>query len=69
MNVFVAGATGALGQRLVPQLVRRGHQVVGTTRTPGKVPLLAELGAEPVVMDALDDVAVKDAVASAGPES
>ncbi|HYJ60539.1 MAG TPA: NAD(P)-dependent oxidoreductase [Actinomycetota bacterium] len=69
MKVFVAGASGAIGMRLIPALVRHGHQVVGTTRTPSKAGRLAELGAEPVVLDALDDVAVKDAVAAAAPDA
>jgi nucleoside-diphosphate-sugar epimerase len=68
MKVFVAGASGVIGRRLVPELVRRGHEVIGTTRTPGKVERLRELGAEPVVLDALDETAVKDAVATAAPD-
>jgi nucleoside-diphosphate-sugar epimerase len=68
MRVFVAGATGVVGVRLVPELVRRGHEVVGTTRTPSKVDRLRRLGAEPVVVDAFDGVAVKEAVARAEPE-
>ncbi len=68
MKIFVAGASGAIGTRLVPALVENGHEVVGTTRTPAKAGRLRELGAEPVVIDALDEVAVKDAVASAEPD-
>ncbi|HET6714759.1 MAG TPA: NAD(P)-dependent oxidoreductase [Actinomycetota bacterium] len=68
MRVFVAGASGAIGSRLVPALVRSGHQVVGTTRTPAKTERLRQLGAHPVVVDALDEVAVKDAVAKAAPD-
>jgi 2-alkyl-3-oxoalkanoate reductase len=68
MKVFVAGATGALGRALVPQLVARGHEVVGMTRTPSKVDRLRALGARPVVADALDPDAVAQAVASAEPE-
>jgi nucleoside-diphosphate-sugar epimerase len=68
MKVFIAGATGVVGARLVPALARNGHEVVGTTRTPGKTRRLAELGATPVVLDALDGVAVKEAVAAAAPE-
>ena len=68
MKIFVAGASGAIGARLVPALVQHGHEVVGTTRTPAKTELLRQLGAEPVVLDALDEVAVKDAVAVASPE-
>ena len=68
MRIFVAGATGALGRRLVPMLVAGGHQVSGTTRTPEKADDLRELGAEPVVVDALDRAAVHDAVAAAKPD-
>jgi nucleoside-diphosphate-sugar epimerase len=68
MKVFVAGATGALGRALVPQLVARGHEVVGMTRTEPKQDLVRSLGAHPVVADALDPDAVAEAVASAEPE-
>ncbi|HEX6130256.1 MAG TPA: NAD(P)-dependent oxidoreductase [Actinomycetota bacterium] len=68
MRIFVAGATGVVGVRLVPELVRRGHEVVGTTRTPAKAARLRALGAEPVVMDALDEAAVKEAVTAAAPD-
>src|SRR5829696_9644062 len=68
MRVFVAGATGALGRHLVPGLVAAGHEVTATTRTPGKVAQLREVGAEPVVIDGLDREAVIAAVRAAGPE-
>jgi nucleoside-diphosphate-sugar epimerase len=68
MKIFVAGATGALGRRLVPLLVANGHTVVGTTRTPGKAEALRAAGATPVVLDALDRDAVIDAVGRAEPE-
>jgi nucleoside-diphosphate-sugar epimerase len=68
MKVFVAGATGVLGRALVPQLVARGHEVVGMTRTASKQDALRALGARPVVADALDPDAVAEAVASAEPE-
>ena len=68
MKVFVAGATGVLGRALVPQLVARGHEVVGMTRTTSKQDLLRSLGARPVVADALDPSAFAEAVASAEPE-
>jgi 2-alkyl-3-oxoalkanoate reductase len=68
MKVFVAGATGALGRALVPQLVARGHEVVGMTRSASKQDLVRSLGARPVVADALDADAVARAVASAKPE-
>jgi 2-alkyl-3-oxoalkanoate reductase len=68
MKVFVAGATGVLGRVLVPQLVARGHEVVGMTRSASKQDLVRSLGARPVVVDALDPDAVDQAVASADPE-
>jgi nucleoside-diphosphate-sugar epimerase len=68
MRVFVAGATGALGRQLVPQLVARGHQVVGMTRTPSMQEALRAIGARPVVADALDPEGVARAVAEAEPE-
>src|SRR5919106_425007 len=68
MKIFVAGATGALGRVLVPQLVAGGHEVVGLTRTPSKQDLLRDLGARPAVADALDPDAVARAVAEAEPE-
>jgi nucleoside-diphosphate-sugar epimerase len=68
MRVFLAGATGAIGTRLVPQLVAGGHSVVGTTRTGSKLGLLSDLGAEPVLMDGLDAAGVGEAVAAAEPD-
>jgi 2-alkyl-3-oxoalkanoate reductase len=68
MKIFVAGATGVLGRALVPQLVARGHEVVGMTRSASKQDLVRSLGARPVVADALDPDAVAQAVASAEPE-
>jgi nucleoside-diphosphate-sugar epimerase len=68
MKVFVAGATGALGRQLLPQLVASGHEVVGLTRTPSKQDLLRSLGARPAVADALDPEAVARAVAEAEPD-
>jgi nucleoside-diphosphate-sugar epimerase len=53
MRVFVAGGTGVIGRRLVPQLVARGHHVTATTTGPGKLSLLEQLGANGVVMDGL----------------
>ena len=69
MRVFVAGGSGVLGQRLVPQLVARGHQVTATTTSAGKLGLLRQLGAEAVVMDGLDAASVDAAVAAAAPET
>ncbi len=58
MKIFVAGATGALGRRLVPLLVERGHEVVATTRTPGKADALRTAGARPVGLESLSQPAV-----------
>ena len=68
MKVFVAGATGAIGQQLVPRLVAAGHEVHAMTRTESKQAGLYDLGAVPVVADALDPEQVADAVAKAQPE-
>jgi nucleoside-diphosphate-sugar epimerase len=68
MRVFVAGATGAIGRQLVPRLVSAGHEVTGMTRIESKQAMLAELGAVPVVADALDANQVADAVAHAKPD-
>ena len=69
MRVFVAGGTGVLGRRLVPQLVARGYQVTATTTSAVKLDLLAQLGADGVVMDGLDAVSVGEAVAAARPDA
>jgi nucleoside-diphosphate-sugar epimerase len=69
MKVFLAGATGALGRRLVPLLVARGHEVVAMTRSPEKVAALRALGAETVVADGLDRDAVMAAVMRAEPDA
>jgi nucleoside-diphosphate-sugar epimerase len=66
MRVFVAGGTGVLGRRLVPQLVARGHQVTATTTSAAKLGLLERLGADGVVMDGLDSASVDAAVGGAG---
>ncbi len=68
MRVFVAGATGAVGRRLVPQLVGAGHAVVGTTRSELKRAQLWNVGAEPMVVDGLDAAAGGEAVAKASPD-
>jgi nucleoside-diphosphate-sugar epimerase len=69
MRVFVAGGTGAVGRRLVPQLVARGHTVTATTTDPGKLGLVQRLGAEAVVMDGLDALSVGAAVGAAQPDA
>jgi nucleoside-diphosphate-sugar epimerase len=68
MRVFVAGATGAIGRQLVPRLVEAGHEVHGMTRSESKQAMLFELGAVPVVADALDPDQVAEAVGRAKPD-
>jgi nucleoside-diphosphate-sugar epimerase len=69
MRVFVVGASGAIGRRLVPQLIERGHEVVGTASSAEKTERVRTLGAEPVVLDALDVQAVRETVAAARPDA
>ena len=69
MRVFVAGATGAIGRRLVPLLKSAGHQVTGMTRSAQRAESLRARGAQPVVADALDAGAVRAAVMQARPEA
>ena len=69
MRVFLAGATGALGRTLVPQLISAGHQVTGTTRSKGKFNQIRAWGADPVLVDGLDAAAVGEAVAAAEPDA
>ncbi len=68
MRVFVAGASGAIGRQLVPRLVAAGHEVTGMTRSESKQAMIRELGAVPVVADALDPDQVAEVVARARPE-
>ena len=68
MRIFLAGASGVIGVRLIPLLVRDGHQVAGMTRSPGKAAALRELGAEPVVCDVFEAGALVQAVTAFGPE-
>jgi len=68
MRVFLAGASGAIGRRLVPLLVSTGHQVTGTTTTPTKIDQLARLGADAAQLDLLDAAATRRAVADAKPD-
>src|SRR5438128_1823973 len=69
MPVFVAGATGAIGTRLVPKLVDRGHEVIGTSRSIDRAQRLHALGAEPVALDLLDARAVREAVLGTKPDA
>ena len=68
MRVFVAGATGAIGRQVVPRLVAAGHEVTGMTRSESKREMIRDLGAVPVVADALDPDQVADAVGRARPD-
>ena len=54
MRVFVAGASGAIGTRLVPQLIDAGHEVIGTVRSPGSAERVRALGAKPVALELLE---------------
>ena len=67
-RIFLAGASGLIGQRLVPLLVKAGHQVVGTTRTEAKTSLLRSLGATPAVVDVFDAEALRRLVVASEPE-
>src|SRR5262245_44929182 len=69
MRVFVVGASGAIGTRLVPHLLDRGHGVIGTATSPERAERVSALGAEAIVLDLLDPRAVRQAVLAAGPEA
>jgi nucleoside-diphosphate-sugar epimerase len=69
MRVFVAGGSGVIGRRLVPQLVAGGHQVTATTTSAARLGLLEQLGAKGIVMDGLDAASVGEAVAKARPDA
>jgi nucleoside-diphosphate-sugar epimerase len=69
MRVFVAGASGALGSRLVPRLIEAGHEVIGAHHSPASAQLLEVLGAEPVRLDLLDERAVRTAVLESKPDA
>jgi len=68
MRVFVAGGSGVVGRYLIPELVKRGHEVVATTTTAEKRAMLEELGAKALQLDVLDGEATMRAVAEARPE-
>ena len=68
MRILVAGATGAIGLNLVPQLIAAGHSVVGTTRTAAKAGIIRRMGAEPAIADGLDAPAIRAAVLAAKPD-
>lgn len=67
-SIFLAGAAGAIGRRLVPLLLAAGHRVTGTTRSAEKADALRKAGVRAVVVDAFDATALKDAAASVHPE-
>jgi nucleoside-diphosphate-sugar epimerase len=69
MRVFLAGATGVIGRRLVPLLLADGHQVTGMSRSASKAEELRAAGAEPMIVDALDAAAVTRAVREARPDA
>jgi nucleoside-diphosphate-sugar epimerase len=69
MRVLVVGASGAIGTRLVPQLIDQGHEVIGTFRSAGNAERVRALGAEPIALDLLDARAVRKAVLETGPEA
>src|SRR5262245_1201124 len=69
MRVFVVGASGAIGTRLVPHLLDRGHGVIGTATSPERAERVSALGAEAIVLDQLDPRAVREAVLAAEPEA
>ena len=68
MKIFLAGATGAIGRRLVPSLLKAGHDVTGTTRSAAKGEVLRAAGVEPVVVDVFDAQALFRAVLTARPD-
>jgi nucleoside-diphosphate-sugar epimerase len=68
MKVFVAGASGAVGRPLLPKLVAAGHEVTGTTRSESRTEAISAAGATPIVVDALDAAALREAVGAAAPE-
>jgi uncharacterized protein YbjT (DUF2867 family) len=69
VRIFVAGASGLIGVRLVPLLVEAGHEVAGMTRSPEKAGSLRDLGAEPVICDVFDAGALAEAVEAFGPDT
>ena len=69
MRVFVAGASGAIGSRLVAQLVERGHEVIGTSRSAGNAERVRALGGEAIALDLLDARAVRKAVLESRPDA
>ena len=69
MRVLVVGASGAIGTRLVPELIEHSHDVIGSYRSPASAERLRALGADPIPLDALDERTVREAVAAAEPDA
>jgi nucleoside-diphosphate-sugar epimerase len=69
MRAFVVGASGAIGSRLVPQLIDRGHEVIGTSTTPERAEQVRALGAKAITLDLLDPGAVRTAVLQSEPDA
>ena len=69
MRIFLAGASGVIGVRLLPLLVAAGHEVAGMTRSPGKLDGLKALGAEPVLCDVYDAEALRESVVRFRPDA
>ena len=69
MRVFVTGASGAIGTRLVSQLIDRGHEVIGTSTSPQSAERIRQLGAKPIILDLLDPDAVRKSVVGASPDA
>jgi nucleoside-diphosphate-sugar epimerase len=68
MRILLAGASGVIGQRLIPRLIHAGHLVGGLTRSPSKTQLLSQLGAEPILCDVFDREALIRAVRDFKPD-
>lgn len=68
MRIFLAGATGAIGKRLVPLLIAAGYEVIGTTRSQSKVDALRAAGVQPLVLDVFDGPALSRAIKTAQPD-
>jgi len=69
MRVLVVGASGAIGSRLLPQLIDRGHEVIGTCRSPRHAGRIRALGAQAAALDLLDRAAVRETVLETAPEA
>jgi nucleoside-diphosphate-sugar epimerase len=68
MRIFIAGASGVIGTRLVPLLVEQGHAVAGMTRSPEKADMIRRLGAEPVVCDVYDERRLGESISAFAPD-